>query len=125
MANANGETCISVDSDISIPAVDIKQLREKNANGTIGMAIQKVEELLDEFRNNKRDLDNEFNSLPKAIALYDNENGMTQYYSTRVSSFANVINELSDAVGENIIRYIEVEKMTIEKAKDLATKMFK
>lgn len=98
------------------------ELLGASKDGTVGMKITKVREILQNFEKRMRDVINEFNSLPTAIALYDDENGMQQYYSINVRELGNIveeyitglINEVNNIINEEIVSTISSKNKSVE-----------
>jgi hypothetical protein len=88
------------------------ELLRANVNGDIGMNTSAVKEIIQNFEKRMRDVINEFNSLPTSIALYDDENGIQQYYSTNVKELGSLvesfISSLISEVNNNINNEIDL-----------------
>lgn len=94
----------------------------ENKDGVVGMNINLVENyILPEFDSKIKNALHQIESLPKAIALYDDETGQQHAFSTGVSALISSASEIISSVESTIQTSIKEEQNTIKLAKEQAT----
>lgn len=95
-------------------------------DGIVGMNVTEVRDvILPAFQNDVGLALDELRSLPKSIALYDDENGQQHYFSINVDNIIEKVEENIDEIVSEINGALETETDNILLAKQNATDVMK
>ncbi len=95
-------------------------LKEANDQGAVGMNIDKVNEIKENFISASREGERLFGCISSGIALYDKDNAQQNAFKTTINNFASNFIELSDKIVGAIDEQIAEEALKIQQAANAA-----
>ncbi len=121
-ANGHSGTIDAGSIDVYSPVGDNLPALLDQKNGNVGMNISAIEEnILPNYKIEINRIITSISSLPKAIALYDDENGQQHAYQTHIDTVSDNVSSLISEMEKGLEQAIATETNNILLAKQQST----
>lgn len=122
LALSQGASSISVVPG-PFSSTDYEICEESDPSGNIGMRINSVKSLTEDYLLQLEKLNNNLQDIPKDISFYDKEGNLAGLFSTKVEKVKSLINDLINYINKSLSQLvneqIELSEQSVNNAADI------